>query len=78
MPKITLKTVKALPVTGEDVVHWDDEKKGFGLRVTANGTKSYLIKYRTRRADRGILPSASMAFGRPKAPGPGPTNCCGK
>ena len=46
MPRLTLKTVKALPVTGKDAVHWDSEKKGFGLRITASGAKSYFIKYR--------------------------------
>ena len=46
MARLTLKTVKALPVTGKDAVYWDSEKKGFGLRVTARGSKSYFIKYR--------------------------------
>ncbi|MGO9461831.1 MAG: tyrosine-type recombinase/integrase [Rhodomicrobium sp.] len=46
MPRLTIKTVKAFPVTGADAVYWDEEKKGFGLRITANGAKSYFIKYR--------------------------------
>jgi integrase len=46
MPKLTLKTVKALPVTGKDIIHWDDENGRFGLRITARGAKSYLIQYR--------------------------------
>ena len=46
MPKLTLKTIKALPLTGADTTHWDDEVKRFGFRITANGTRSYFIKYR--------------------------------
>jgi integrase len=43
---LTLDNVKALPVTGRDAVHWDARNGRFGIRITANGAKSYLIQYR--------------------------------
>ncbi len=46
MTKLTLKSIPKLAITGKDTVHWDEEKERFGLRITANGVKSYFIKYR--------------------------------
>ena len=36
--------------SGLDYVVWDREVTGFGVRVKESGTKSFLIKYRTRRS----------------------------
>jgi integrase len=44
--KLTKKAVDATTSTGKDYCLWDDEVKGFGLRVTAKGAKSYLVQYR--------------------------------
>jgi integrase len=58
--RITKREVDAAhpPATGE-VKLWDCEMKGFGLRVRAGGTKSYILQYRnaegrTRRLTVGL------------------------
>ncbi|WP_439547052.1 tyrosine-type recombinase/integrase [Sandarakinorhabdus sp.] len=42
--KLTLQTVKAIKPDQRSTV-WDTEVKGFGLRVNADGTKTYILKY---------------------------------
>ena len=44
--KITKRTVDAMPPGAADTYLWDDELKGFGLKVTPNGGKTYLVQYR--------------------------------
>jgi integrase len=47
MPKITKRFVDAsAPRATGDYFKWDDEVKGFGLRVRPNGRKSYWLQYR--------------------------------
>lgn len=44
---ITRRTVEALqPCPGRDVYTWDTSLKGFGLRTTPKGVKSYVLQYR--------------------------------
>jgi integrase len=48
MAKITKRAVDALkPAPGRDVLLWDDEIPGFGVRCRPSGAKSYFVKYRT-------------------------------
>ncbi len=49
MAKITKRVVDAAEADpdGKDQFIWDAELKGFGLKVTPNGTKSYVLQYRT-------------------------------
>lgn len=49
MTKITKKIVDALMPSndGKDIIIWDSEIKGFGVRVMPSNVKSYIIKYRT-------------------------------
>lgn len=46
--KITKKNVDdAAPNPGGDIFIWDDDVRGFGLRVWPSGAKTYLVQYRT-------------------------------
>jgi integrase len=44
--KITKRAVDAIQGGGKEVFLWDEELKGFGLRVSALGAKSYVLQYR--------------------------------
>src|SRR5579859_4813438 len=57
MPHLTQKAVDAATYAGKgNAAHvlWDDDLKGFGLRVYPSGRKAYLLSYRnahgTKRA----------------------------
>lgn len=62
--KLTQRSVDALPASGKDELWWDTELRGFGVKVTAKGSKIFLIQYRmggrgtkTRRSTIGKLGS---------------------
>jgi integrase len=44
--KITKRAVDEYPFGARDTYLWDDELKGFGLKVTPKGTRTYLYQYR--------------------------------
>ncbi len=44
--KITKRSVDATLPSQRDVYLWDDELRGFGLKVTPSGNKTYLFQYR--------------------------------
>jgi integrase len=46
MPKITKRVVDSLKAGTGDVFAWDDELRGFGVRVKPSGARSYLVQYR--------------------------------
>ena len=49
MGKVTKRTVDALqPTRGRDVLLWDDDLPGFGVRCRPSGTKVYFLKYRVQ------------------------------
>ena len=48
MPKITKRTVDALKPHERERVVWDDDLKGFGVRVHPSGRKVYIVKTRYR------------------------------
>lgn len=44
--RITKRLVDQLETTGSEYFVWDGELKGFGIRVTPSGSRSYVVKYR--------------------------------
>src|SRR5215204_4613242 len=45
--KLTKRTIDALPCpTERDAIWWDEELKGFGLKVTPAGRRMFLVQYR--------------------------------
>lgn len=47
MTKLTKRFIDALkPTPGRDVVAWDSELRGFGVRLKPSGATSYMIQYR--------------------------------
>ncbi|MCH8999611.1 MAG: integrase family protein [Proteobacteria bacterium] len=46
--RLTKRTVDAARPAAREYVLWDTDIKGFGLKVTPAGRKSYLLKYRTK------------------------------
>lgn len=65
--RITKRTVEALapPDEGGRSVLWDAEVKGFGVRVTANGVRTYVLRY--RMAERQG-PARQVTIGRHGSP----------
>jgi integrase len=65
--KITKRAVDALPVPaiGKREHLWDDTLKGFGVMVTPNGARSYLVQYRI--GGRGS-PTRRYTIGRHGSP----------
>jgi integrase len=46
MVKLTKRYVDAVEPTGQTFFRWDDAVKGFGLRITGNGVRAYVLQYR--------------------------------
>lgn len=66
MPKLTKSHIEKvnLPESGTKV-HWDTEVKGFGLRVSAGGKKTFIYQGRIRGP--GGMKSAVITIGSPPA-----------
>lgn len=70
---ITERAVKAakLPATGNQVIYYDDVLRGFGLRVTTSGMRSFVLNYsaggRERRCTIGRHPAWSADKARAEA-----------
>jgi hypothetical protein len=50
MAKLNKRNVDDLSVRkGREAIIWDDELRGFGVRVKPSGAKSFLVQYRNAR-----------------------------
>ncbi len=45
-PAFVLKA--AAPATGDRIIYWDERLPCFGLMVTKNGHKSFVVQYRAK------------------------------
>lgn len=54
MAKLTKRTVDSLPIKERDYIAFDEEVKGFGVRVLTSGQKTYLVQYRTGGRTRRV------------------------
>ena len=55
---LSMRTVDGLSGDGKDIIFWDRELQGFGVRVYPSGTKVYLVQ------SRGPLGSKRVTLGR--------------
>lgn len=69
--RLTADSVEALPLDGKDRLYFDDLVKGFGVRVTAAGTKIFIAQRRISgqpvRVSIGKVSELSVAKAREKA-----------
>jgi integrase len=65
MPTITKRAVDAVTPGEKDAFLWDDELKGFGLKITPAGAKVYLVQYRTGGR---ATPTKRVTIGRHGSP----------
>lgn len=74
-PKLTDTIIKALPLPPKgNRITYDSEVKGFGVRVTAAGARSFILNYRTRsgrerRYTIGSFPDWKASVAREEAAG---------
>src|SRR5436305_13028944 len=65
LPKLTDRSIEALRSKTVRYEVWDDARKGFGVRVTPRGAKSFVWVYhydgRPRRLTFGTYPRLSLA-----------------
>jgi hypothetical protein len=57
MAKLTKRTVDTLKPRANPFITFDDDMKGFGLRVMPSGVKSYVLEYRPGNGGRGMAKS---------------------
>jgi integrase len=66
MPRIRLtkSAIDALPIAKSDVVHWDNGRPGFGVKVTPKGRKVFIVLYRTGGAGSKLRKYTIGPYGR--------------
>lgn len=53
MPKLTQTLINdTQPTPGSDVLIWDEDVAGLGVRINPSGRKTYIVRYRARNAQR--------------------------
>ena len=51
---LTDRTVDNLPVEDRDIIYWDKDLPGFGVRVYTTGSRAYLVQSRGRAGSRRV------------------------
>lgn len=64
--RITKRVVDAAHAGESAAILWDDEVKGFGLRITPSGVKSYVLNYRAGRGRNA--PARRITIGKHGSP----------
>lgn len=70
MPKLDARNHSTLPGPDEgkfDLIHWDADLPGFGLRVLASGARSWVVRYRVGTRQRVVTIAKAGAIGPDKA-----------
>lgn len=71
MLHLTKRSIDALGPQAKDAIYFDDDVKGFGLRISPHGLKTYLIQYRaggrTRRVKVGRHGTLTVEEARKRA-----------
>jgi Arm DNA-binding domain len=52
--KLSKRTVDALAPRDKAFIAFDDDVKGFGVRVMPSGSKTYVLEYRPGAGGRGV------------------------
>ncbi|MDB5421695.1 MAG: hypothetical protein JWR59_1642, partial [Brevundimonas sp.] len=45
--RLTKRVIEDLPARASRYIVWDADMKGFGVRVSTNGRKAFVVRYRT-------------------------------
>lgn len=64
MPKLTKRYVDTVKPGPKDVILWDDDLTGFGLRVKPSGTMTYVVQYRNKAGRTRKLALGKAAGGK--------------
>ena len=72
--RLTKRVVENLPAKAERFVVWDTELKGFGVRVSSQGRKTSLVRYRTTDGADRRLTLATHGVRRRKKHGNSPSH----
>jgi hypothetical protein len=62
--KLTKSAIDALPIPNRDIVHWDANCPGFGVKVTPTGRKVFVVLYRTAGAGSRLRKYTIGTYGR--------------
>src|SRR5712672_3586999 len=62
--KLTKSTIDALPTLSSDVVYWDANSPGFGIKVTPKGRRVFVVLYRTGGAGSHLRKYTIGPYGR--------------
>src|SRR6516165_65089 len=62
--KLTKSSIDALPILPSDTVYWDSSSPGFGVKVTPNGRKAFIVLYRTGGAGSKLRKYTIGPYGR--------------